>query len=187
MKSGHTQSCGCYQKYKASIANKRFNTFIEENDYYKCIVSDGSYFLIDKEDKEKVEKYCWRKDGNGYVITTINGKNVYLHNMIIDMPPKMLIDHRNHIVYDYRKFNLRIVSQNKNQMNAKLRANNTSGTTGVYWSKQRMKWISQLKINGTNINLGGFTKYEEACKARERAEEKYFGKYSYKNSLKVED
>ena len=65
LKSGHTQSCGCYQKYKASIANKRFNTFTEENDYYKCEVSDGSHFLIDKEDKDKIDRNCWRKDGNG--------------------------------------------------------------------------------------------------------------------------
>lgn len=35
------------------------------------------------------------------------------------------------------------------------------------------------------INIGSFDNYEDAVIARKQAEEKYFGEYSYSNSLNI--
>ncbi len=45
-------------------------------------------------------------------------------------------------------------------------------------------WRARIFINGKGIHLGRFTNFDEAVKARKRAEEKYFGEYSYDNSMK---
>ena len=64
------------------------------------------------------------------------------------------------------------------------RIDNTSGVTGVCFDKRINKWYAQIKVkNKKRITLGYFTNFEEAVVARKEAEQKYFGEYSYDNSL----
>ncbi len=56
----------------------------------------------------------------------------------------------------------------------KLRKNNTSKVTGIYFDKQNKNWRARIFIKGKNINLGSFTKIKDAIKVRKEAEEKYF-------------
>lgn len=44
--------------------------------------------------------------------------------------------------------------------------NNTSGHTGVYFEKNRNKWIANVKVNGKNKKLGRYATLEEAIYAR---------------------
>ena len=55
-----------------------------------------------------------------------------------------------------------------------LIATNTSGRRGVCWHKKQRKWVARIKFKGRIINLGSFSDFEEAVKARQRAEEEYF-------------
>ncbi len=49
-----------------------------------------------------------------------------------------------------------------------------------------MFWYSQIKVKGQKrITLGYFNDFDDAVKARKNAEEKYFGEYSYDNSIKT--
>ena len=64
-------------------------------------------------------------------------------------------------------------------------SNNTSGHKGVTFDKSRNKWMAHIKLNGKHKTLGRFVKFEDAVKARKEAEEKYFGEYSYDNSMKA--
>lgn len=69
-------------------------------------------------------------------------------------------------------------------MNSGLSSNNTSGVTGVHWDKLNKKWKAQIGYNYKRIQLGSFDNFEDAVAARKQAEEKYFGEYSYDNSMK---
>ena len=51
---------------------------------------------------------------------------------------------------------------------------NESGRRGVSKDKKSGKWKAYIKFRGENISLGFYTKLEDAIKARERAEEKYY-------------
>lgn len=62
----------------------------------------------------------------------------------------------------------------KSALNAKLHKANKSGHKGVMWNKHRNKWQAYIGFKGKQINLGYFDKKEDAIKARELAEEKYF-------------
>ena len=70
-------------------------------------------------------------------------------------------------------------------MNIGLRGNNTSGFTGVSWNKQQQKWRSWITYKDNVINLGMFSNFEDAVKARKEAEKKYFGEWSYDNSQNI--
>lgn len=52
---------------------------------------------------------------------------------------------------------------------------NTSGTVGVRWRKDRDAWESYISVDYKHIRLYYGPSYEEACKAREEAELKYYG------------
>ena len=72
--------------------------------------------------------------------------------------------------------------RSQNNMNHKLRSDNVSGVTGVYFHKCSGKWISTIFVNYERIYLGIFNCKQDAINARLQAEEKYFGEYSYNNS-----
>ncbi len=56
----------------------------------------------------------------------------------------------------------------------KLSKANTSGVTGVTYDKRSGRWRAQIGFKGQKIKLGYFYRFEDAVKARRRAEEKYF-------------
>ena len=57
-----------------------------------------------------------------------------------------------------------------------LNSNNTSGHTGVIATKDG-RWIARIQFKKKRYSLGIFEKYEDAVKARERAEEELFERF----------
>lgn len=70
-----------------------------------------------------------------------------------------------------------ITGTNINNLTTKINKNNTSGIKGVYWDKQREKWVAQIKFRGHNYFLGRYTKIEDAAEVRKEAEKKIFGNF----------
>ncbi len=83
------------------------------------------------------------------------------------------IDHINGDRGDNRISNLRVVTSTENNRNKAINKNNTSGVTGVTWSKSRRKWIAQIHIGKIGKALGGFDRVEDAIAARKNAETRY--------------
>jgi hypothetical protein len=52
-------------------------------------------------------------------------------------------------------------------------SHNTSGRTGVTWDKNHNKWMAKIKVDQKTVNLGRFSDFNDAVKAREAAEEKH--------------
>ena len=110
---------------------------------------------------------------NGYIRISINFKKFRAHRLAFlymegRFPEE--VDHINGVRDDNRWINLRNVSKSINQRNSKLRKNNTSGISGVFWCKRTKKWRSCIKLNGKYKYLGYFTDFFEACCARKSAE-----------------
>ena len=55
-----------------------------------------------------------------------------------------------------------------------IRKNNTSGVTGVEWVPAANKWTAKICFKGERRYLGSYGKFEDAVKARRRAEEELF-------------
>ena len=64
-------------------------------------------------------------------------------------------------------------------MNTTLRIDNTSGVKGVHWRKDTNKWTATIWVNKKCISLGCFDSFNDAVIARKKAEEEYFGEFSY--------
>ena len=53
----------------------------------------------------------------------------------------------------------------------KIRRNNKSGVTGVDWVPRDRVWRATIVFKGKHYSLGGYRNFEDAVKARKRAEE----------------
>lgn len=189
LKSGKSLSCGCLQKEvvrKQGLSNTKENIFDLSNEYGVGYTTKGEPFYFDLDDYDKIKNYCWIYNNQKYVYTRIKRTNqkVFMHRIVVDVPHKAEIDHINHLPYDNRKSNLRIVTRSQNNMNHGLNCRNTSGVTGISFNKPLNKWVAEIHVNNKKIHIGVFTDIEDAKKARKEAEEKYFGEFSYDNSIK---
>ena len=63
----------------------------------------------------------------------------------------------------------------ENCRNRSKSVKNKSGFIGVYFDKDRNKWVAFITIDYKQIKLGRFVEKEDAIKARLEAEFKYFG------------
>ena len=171
-------SCGCenHQRYKTN----RYE--IKEN-YIIMYDFKNREFYISLEDLDKVLKLTWyvREDFN----TVTNAQNsISLHRYLLDVNSSNLdVDHINHNRLDNRRENLRVVNRVQNNRNKGLSKYNTSGCTGV--SRARNKWEAYITMNNKKVYLGHYDNKEDAIAARKDAEEKYYGEYSYDNSMKM--
>jgi len=114
---------------------------------------------------------------HGYVYIRINKKNykaarlawLYMNGYF----PEHCVDHIDRDRKNDKWGNLRHVTQSCNVKNSSPKNTNTSGVTGVSFSKNRNKWVAQITVKYKNISLGRFKKIEDAAMARWEAEKKY--------------
>ena len=116
-------------------------------------------------------------DSNGYIKVSLLGKRYYAHRLawlyVHGEFPVNKIDHENHDRTDNRIINIRLASDSQNAMNCSKQVNNTSGTTGVVWDKDLLKWAARIMVNRKCLYLGVFVDIELAKNARKQAEVKY--------------
>ena len=90
---------------------------------------------------------------------------------------KKCVDHINNDIKNNKLTNLRWVTAQQNQQNAKKSKRNTSGAKGVYYVKKTNKWIARITIDGKTINLGSYMKKEDAVMIRIQRAKDEFGEY----------
>lgn len=199
LREGNTKSCGCLQKEISTINGlnkKEYNNYDLNGEYgigycSNLNLDNTNEFYFDLDDYNKIKNYCWCFNKQGHVITRLSGsknKIIKMSRLIMDINnPKIKVDHIKHKRYDNRKSQLRIATNQQNGMNQQLKSTNTSGVPGVYWDSDRNKWAANITYQYKTIHLGRFDedKFEDAVKARKAAEEKYFGEWSYDNSMAI--
>lgn len=191
LKNGNVKSCGCLAREKSSERQKqntKNNIFdLDSEEYGIGYTTKGEPFWFDKEDYDSIKNYCWYYDHNGYVVAKKRGTNdnVFLHILLMSpIPEGMKVDYKHHpprngYKYDNRKSNLEIKTNSQNMMNASLYVNNSSGVSGVTFTKANNKWQVRIGVGNKRIHVGYFDTYEDAINARKQAEENYWGDYRY--------
>lgn len=89
-----------------------------------------------------------------------------------EIPEGFTIDHIDHNPSNNSIGNLRIATFAENTWNSKKSKNNTSGFKGVYFSKDKNKWTSQIGANGVTKHLGYFDTAESAHEVYKQAANK---------------
>lgn len=139
-------------------------------------LTQGKVALVDDVDYEELSKYKWyankHHSGNFYAVRQSPSKKgkqhlIRMHRQILGLKfkDKCLGDHINHNTLDNRRDNLRICTQQQNEMNRKPNKNTSSQFKGVTWNKQRGKWMTRISINGVRKYLGYFALEELAALA----------------------
>lgn len=151
-------------------------------------ISDGSYVLIDEDDYERVGKWKWSANGNGYAVRNERYapkkyRKQYLHRFIIGAKKGQIVDHINGNTLDNRKSNLRICDLKGNARNSRGKGGRYSKYKGVTLDKVSRKWVAQIGVDGKNINLGQFETELEAAKTYNEAALKLHGDFAYINDF----
>jgi hypothetical protein len=196
LRNGTTKSCGCIEKelsiakikeaqYISAKTTRKYNEYTLYDTYgigkySNC--DDVFYFSI--EDYDIIKDQCWYKSGGGYARAHIKNTNrqagsVSMHELI----GCKYYDHINRNRSDNRRENLRPATSKDNSKNLSLSKNNTSGVTGISWSKCKEKWRVYLTMDGKQLHLGYFNNKDDAIRARLKAEIKYFKEFAPQQHL----
>jgi hypothetical protein len=142
------------------------------------LTNNVDFATIDEADGSTVLAHRWRNNG-GYAITTIAGKTVYMHQLI--MPSAGQIDHKNGYGLDNTRLNLRQSNQAQNMANRRKLKPKSSRFKGVSWNKKHGKWQAHIMRSKRSFNLGEFTDEIEAAKAYDVAAKEHFGEFARLN------
>ena len=162
------------------------NTYEFYGDYVIGYGTNGLTFEFDLEDYKKVYSHTWRViEKTKVVYTTINKENIPLHKLITGTNGNQVVDHRDGNPSNNRKSNLRNATSQENSFNLKLKTNNTSGITGVWYDKNREQWVAEIKINQRKT-AKRCNSFIDAVIQRVKWEFKYFGEFrSDRNDAKI--
>lgn len=114
-------------------------------------------------------------DGNGYLLTTVDGEYHRLHRLAWLYEhgawPDALIDHKNRKRTDNRLSNLRLATKVENAQNASHHRDCRSGIKGV-WEYKPGRWRAAISLEGHRIHLGVFETSDAAGRAYMAASER---------------
>jgi hypothetical protein len=116
-----------------------------DSPYYEVKLADETITKVSPADIRYLEDGVFTKHQSGYVVQTLYGKKVHLHLRILNPPEGFQVDHMNRDKLDNRRENIRIVTPSENSRNCKLRADNSSGHTGVCYEKSACRWIAHWR------------------------------------------
>ncbi len=179
--SGDSKSCGCYN-IEVLKGEKRYkwklNEFRIHPNFVRIKASNcDKYFLVDLEDWEYLKEYTIFICSKGYPSINIDGIKHRIHRIIMNPQNGLVVDHINGDKLNNCKSNLRVCNNRQNGWNSKMPVTNRSGHKGVYKHSQTGKWVAQLRCNKITYSLGCYENIDDAVKARQDAEIKYFGEY----------
>ena len=155
------------------------NIIILKENYAEVILKDINNkevrrAIVDLNNVNLINKYKWYVGNCGYARTSINGKIVRMHRLLIGLENKFQIDHKNRVKLDNRILNLRESDHSINGFNKKIIKLGSSGVVGVRLTKQG-KFSSRITKNNEEFYLGTFENKQDAINVRRKAELKFFG------------
>jgi hypothetical protein len=124
-------------------------------------------------------------NGEGYLQGSIFDRLYRAHRVIWCLMtgewPTALIDHRDGDRGNNKWKNLRAATRSQNNRNTCSRLGSSSKYLGVYWEKQRGKWVAAINIGKRPKVLGCFASEEEAARAYDHAASREYGDFARSN------
>ena len=124
----------------------------------------------------------------GYRRIRINGKQYRAHRLIYlmfnelwditDTSQDNSVDHKDEDKLNNSIDNLRVATNSQNKANSGEYKNNTSGTTGVNWDKEKGKWVVQVRLNKKSHFGGYFVNIEDAVAKATQMREELHGEFA---------
>lgn len=164
--SGKSKSCGCYRDEMAGTHTRTHGMTNTKEHVIWQAMKQRCY------DKNK-DNYKWY-GGRGIEVDPVWLEDFMAFYNDMGPCPEGLTLERKDPNKNYCKENCCWATRNMQGYNTNVRSNNTSGRTGVYL-KPDGKYGAHIGTESRLIHLGTFETFEDAVKAREEAELKYYG------------
>lgn len=149
------------------------------------LLADGGYTYVDPDIAEMFGHLRWhrRRQDRDYVSTTIEGRNWYLHRLIMRPPFGMMVHHRDGCPLHCWRDNLEIVTPAQNAAaRRRLRiVGKSSEYHGVSWSTRSKKWYATVTVNSKAYSAGYYDWEFDAALARDVLAARLHGKYASLN------
>jgi len=130
---------------------------------------------------EYLRVFCYMS-GSGYAQLSHEGKDVYLHRLLMNAGKGQVVDHINGNTLDNRFCNLRIGTQYDNMHNVGLRKDNSSGYKGVRQHEGGL-WQAKFTFKGKRIYCGSYLTAREAAIAYNNEAVKHLGAKAILNEV----
>lgn len=122
---------------------------------------DSVRFVVDKEDRTRIEGYSWHVTAKNYISATAvhdgRQKSLFLHNLIMNRPhfggkeQTETVDHINRNGFDNRKENLRVASQSDQNINQRKKPRTVNLPTDCGVSQEDIpRHIWYVRANGAH-------------------------------------
>ena len=159
--SGHTQSCGCLQKEKATTHGMS---------KMRAYVSWSA--MLNRCNNHSCQAY---KHYGGRGITVCE-RWLKVENFIADMGerPKRITIERIDNDGNYEPGNCCWATYTIQLRNQRITPRNKTGVRGVSWIKERKRYRVDIMTHGKSSFIGNFKNLQQAIKARKEAELKYW-------------
>ena len=125
---------------------------------------------------------------DGYITVMIDGVRRQAHLIIWEMhnssvPNGYTVDHIDRVRYNNKIENLRLATITENRYNTDKSIRNTSGFKGVYFYKNRNKYVAQITFNKKQKLLGRFDDPRAAAICYNTAASLLHGEFACLNSI----
>ncbi len=127
-------------------------------------------------------QYVGSINNHGYVQFEHEGRTFALHRAIWEMhngeiPKGLIIDHIDRVRANNRIENLRLATHGENQVNAKIRSDNTTGYVGVRFVSYN-NYRAVLTFRGKQIHCGYFKTAEAAHESVSSRRRELYGDFA---------
>ena len=152
------------------------------------LTNSSKYFIVDDEDYERINQFCWSVTGANKKQIHANCGNGYgvlqLPNFIMNYSLEMF-DHKDRNFLNNQKENLRVCNASQNGANKEKYLKNTSSKyKGVSYCQRDQCWRAHIKVKQKGIALGTFSTPEKAANYN-RAALEHFGEFAVLNKVEV--
>lgn len=145
-------------------------------------LTNGGEARVDNHDWGRLNIWSWFRVDKGHTSYAMRtDDHTFMHNVIMYPGENLEVDHIDGDGLNNQRINLRYATRSQQLMNKGLQINNTSGYPGVHFFKRKRRWTAYINKKGKRKNLGYFLLYEDAVKARKKAEKELFGDFACNN------
>lgn len=148
-------------------------------DIFNCD-SNGNLTWIKHRNKNRIGTVAGSKCTGGYKYVVINKKYLPVHKIVYFLTHGYVpefVDHIDCNTSNNDPANLRAASYSQNNMNARIRKDNKTGSKGLRLCHNG-KWQVYVRVNGKQKSFGVYEDYELADFVGMEARNKYHGQFA---------
>ncbi len=108
---------------------------------------DGGYVYVDAADYEWLNQWKWHL-ADGYAVRREIRKLIFMHRLILPPPRGKVTDHSDGNRANNCRSNLRVCNRSENSHNRRKPSGASSAYQGVFYNRQRHKWVRQVPPSG---------------------------------------